>query len=287
MKNSTTHLPEIKKEELTKIAETILSSCNDVEKIILYGSYARGDYKEEKDLAPDRKSGHPSDYDILVITSKKRTALDSPFWSKISQACLDLNLSAIPKIITIDIEAINIKLAEGQYFYSDIKKEGILLFDNNKFELAQERSLSNTERKRIAQDYYDEWFTGAEEFFDGYKFFFGRESFKKSAFMLHQTAESSYKAVLLVYSNRCPSEHFLEFLGKNAEKYHRLMQNIFSRISKEDEDRFKLLEYAYIGGRYDPNYQITKSDLELLAKDVKRLLELSKEVCEEKIRSFD
>ena len=65
------------------------------------------------------------------------------------------------------------------------------------------------------------------------------------------------------------------------------MQNIFSRISKEDEDRFKLLEYAYIGGRYDPNYQITKSDLELLAKDVKRLLELSKEVCEEKIRSFD
>ena len=284
MQNSTTtHLPNLKQEELTKITETILSSCNDVEKIILYGSYARGDYKEEKDLAPDRKSGHVSDYDILVITSKKRTALDSPFWSKISQNCQNLNLSAIPRILTIDIEAINIKLAEGQYFYSDITKEGVLLFDNKEFELAKERDLSNKERQRIAQDHFDEWFGGAYSFYRIFEFCLGENDYKRSAFSLHQSAESAYKAVLLVYSNHCPCEHFLEFLGKNAEKYHRLMQNIFSRISKEDEDRFKLLEYAYIGGRYE----ITKHDLELLAKDVKRLLELSKEVCEEKIRSFD
>lgn len=286
MKNSLKHLPKLKQEELTKIVTTICNSCNDVEKIILYGSYARGDYKEEKDLSPNKKSGHVSDYDILAITSKKRTALDTPFWSKISEACQNLHLSAIPRILTIDIEAINIKLAEGQYFYSDIKKEGILLFDNAKFELAEERNLSDAERKRIAQDYYDEWFESAEEFFAGYEFYFDRNSFKKAAFLLHQAAESSYKAVLLVYSNRCPSEHFLEFLGKNAEQYHKLMCNIFSRISKEDEDRFKLLEYAYIGGRYDPNYKITQKDLELLAADVKKLLELSKEVCEEKIRSF-
>lgn len=286
MKNSPKHLPKLKQEELTKIATTICNSCNDVEKIILYGSYARGDFKEEKDLSPSKKSGHVSDYDILVITSKKRTALDTPFWSKISEACQNLHLSAIPRILTIDIEAINIKLAEGQYFYSDIKKEGILLFDNAKFELAEERNLSDAERKRIAQDYYDEWFYAATSFFKGYNFYLNEGDYKRSAFSLHQAAESSYKAVLLVYSNRCPSEHFLEFLGKNAEQYHKLMCNIFSRISKEDEDRFKLLEYAYIGGRYDPNYKITQKDLELLAADVKKLLELSKEVCEEKIRSF-
>jgi HEPN domain-containing protein/predicted nucleotidyltransferase len=287
MKNSLNHLPQLKQEELTKIVETIRNSCNDVEKIILYGSYARGDYKEEKDLAPNRKSGNISDYDILVITSKKHTALDTPFWSRISESCQNLHLSAIPRILIIDIEAINIKLAEAQYFYSDIKKEGILLFDNAKFELAEERNLSNLERKRIAQDYYDEWFLGAEEFFAGYEFYFNRASLKKAAFLLHQAAESSYKAVLLVYSNRCPSEHFLEFLGKNAEQYHKLMCNIFSRISKEDEYRFKLLEYAYIGGRYDPNYKITEKDLNILAADVKKLLELSKKVCEEKIKSFE
>jgi len=40
------------------------------------------------------------------------------------------------------------------------------------------------------------------------------------------------------------------------------------------------LECPYIGGRYDPKYKILKEDLEVLVKDVKRLLEITKRVCE-------
>ncbi|NIA17023.1 MAG: hypothetical protein GWO86_01615, partial [Planctomycetes bacterium] len=64
MKKSLAHLPKYKQDELKLIADKIRSSV-EPEMIILYGSYARGDYKEQKDLAPDRKSGHVSDYDIL------------------------------------------------------------------------------------------------------------------------------------------------------------------------------------------------------------------------------
>ena len=161
-----------------------------------------------------------------------------------------------------------------------------MLFDARRFELAEERNLSAQERRRIAQDHFDEWYVSAEEFFIDYNNALERQSFKKAAFYLHQAAESSYKTLLLVFSNHCPSEHFLEFLGKNAEKYHKLMANIFSKVSKEDEDRFKLLEYAYIGGRYDPNYKISEQDLKILAKDVQKLLHLTKEACEERIRNF-
>ncbi|MES2676830.1 MAG: nucleotidyltransferase domain-containing protein [Pseudomonadota bacterium] len=133
MKHSTNYLPQNKQEELSQIVAIICENCDDAQKIILFGSYARGDYKEAKDLKPNRKSGHISDYDILVITSKKEVALDSMLWKKISDGCRKLKLSADPRIITHDIEALNIKLAEAQYFYSDIKKEGILLFDSKKF----------------------------------------------------------------------------------------------------------------------------------------------------------
>ena len=160
------------------------------------------------------------------------------------------------------------------------------MFDAGNFELAEERDLAASERQRIAQDHFDEWFDSAETFFYQYENAFKIEKYKNAAFQLHQAAESSYKAVLLVFSNHCPCEHFLEFLGSNAEKYHRLMEGIFANISAEDEAIFKLLEYAYIGGRYDPNYKITQKDLELLAKDVKKLLQLTKEVCEEKIDGF-
>lgn len=286
MKNNINHLPQIKQRELEKITEVILQNCKDVEKVLLYGSYARGDYREEKDLKPDRKSGHVSDYDILVITVKKRVALDISLWNSVSQQLHDLNLSASPRLLTIDIEALNIKLAEAQYFYSDITKEGIMLFDANNFALAKKRELSNIERQRIAQDHFDEWFLSAKEFFAGYEFYLKRHSLKKAAFCLHQAAESAYKALLLVFSNNCPSEHLLEYLGQNAEKYHKLMSDIFTNITREDVARFRLLEYAYIGGRYDPNYQISENDLKLLALDVNKLLELSKEACEQRIEGF-
>jgi len=286
MKTTLAHLPKNKQEELKQIVKIIRNDCNDIEKIILFGSYARGDYKEEKDLRADRKSGHVSDYDILAITAKKETALDSMLWRKISDECRNLKLSADPKILTHDIEALNIKLAEGQYFYSEITKDGISLFDSGKFELAEERNLTAAEKKRIAQDHFDEWFTSASNFFDAFQLMMSKDQFKNAAFQLHQVAESAYKSVLLVFSNSSPNEHFLEILGNEAERYCHLLQNIFAKISKEDEARFKLLEYAYIGGRYDPNYRISKEDLEILAVDVKKLLELTKKVCEEKIGSF-
>jgi predicted nucleotidyltransferase/HEPN domain-containing protein len=286
MKNSLTHLPKTKQAELQKLSATIRKNCDDVEKIILYGSYARGDYKEMKDLKPDRKSGHVSDYDILVVTARKAVALDASLWHRISDKCVKLNLSAYPRIITHDIDALNIKLAKGQYFFTDIKKEGVVLYDSGKFELSSEGKLSAKERQRIAQDYYDEWYMRAEEFFAGHSFYVGRNSLPIAAFSLHQSAEAAYKCVLLVFSNYVSGDHFLEFLGAEAEKYSALMKNIFARISEEDEERFRLLEYAYIGGRYDPNYRISKEDLRILAQDVQKLLELTKKICEEKIRSF-
>ncbi len=286
MKNSLTHLPKSKQEELQKLVSVIRKNCDDVEKVILYGSYARGDYKEEKDLKPDRKSGHVSDYDILIVTAKKELALDANLWHKISDECKKLNLSASPRLITHDIDALNIKLAKGQYFFTDIKKEGIALYDSGKFELSSEGKLSAKEKQRIAQDHYDEWYVSSERFYRYFKVANEEDDYKRAAFFLHQSAESAYKCVLLVFSNYVSGDHFLEFLGAEAEKYSALMKDIFARISKEDEERFKLLEYAYIGGRYDPHYRISKEDLETLAKNVQKLLELTKKICEEKIQSF-
>ncbi len=69
------------------------------------------------------------------------------------------------------------------------------------------------------------------------------------------------------------------------EKHCPQLKNIFPKSTKE-EDRFKLLEYAYIGGRYDPDYRISKEDLEIWMGNVKNLLKITEEICEKKIQSF-
>jgi predicted nucleotidyltransferase/HEPN domain-containing protein len=277
------HLPPSKQTELQKLTSLILQNCSDIEKIILFGSYARGNFKEEKDLKPDRKSGHISDYDILVVTSRKETALDLIFWARIEDELRKLNLSAYPKLLTHDIKELNKKLEEGQYFYSDIKKEGILLYDSGRSELAEKRRLTSEERQKMAKGHYEHWFRKSEESFEFYKIALDKSYLGKAAFELHQAAESAYKTLLLVFTNYNPNEHLLEKLGKECEQYFPDLREIFLKETEENQSRFDLLEYAYIGGRYDPKYSISKEDLEILAQDVKRLLELTERLCEEKI----
>ena len=57
-------------------------------------------------------------------------------------------------------------------------------------------------------------------------------------------------------------------------------------LSRDKKNRFILLDYAYIGARYDPKYRISKEDLEILAVSVKKLLELTERVCKQKINGF-
>jgi uncharacterized protein len=288
MNNSLKHLPQRKKDELAKIISTIRDNCTDVEKIILFGSYARGDYKEKKDLAEDRKSGHVSDYDILVVTKDAITALDTNLWHEVGEKCRNLHLSADPRILTHDIEELNNKLSVGQYFYSDITEEGIAIFDAGNFNFADRRNLNDEEIKKFRTEYFEHWFGIAEEFFIRFESNLKRSDISKkalgvSAFELHQAAEHAYKTILLVFTLYNPNEHFLAILGKECEEYFPELRKLFIRKNEEQKERFKLLEYAYIGGRYDPKYKISKEDLELLASDVKELLKLTDNICKRKI----
>jgi len=286
MKNSLDHLPLHKQQELTQIVEVIRAASDDVEMIILFGSYARGDYKEKGDLKQDRWSGHVSDYDILAVTGQPATAQDTALSRQISEQCLALSMSATVRLIMHDIEHVNIQLAEGQYFFSDIKKEGRWLHNSGRFKLSSQRKLTPREQQRIAQDHYDHWFGSAENFWTDFNNAFERESYKHASFPLHQAAEAAYKTILLVFSNYCPDEHFLSLLEQSAARYHTSLPSVFPRQTKEACERFEQLDLAYIGARYQPSWRITKEDLEQLGPCVRKLLDMTKTICQAKIRDL-
>ena len=285
MKKSLAHLPKLKQDELELIIERILAFI-DPAMIILFGSYARGNYKEESDLDPDRKSGHASDYDILVITEDRAAANSTRFWKNINDSCNKLNLSAHPKIISHQVKFVNEKLAKGQYFFCDIVKQGILLYDSGQHQLAPQKELSPAEQKQLAQDYFDTWFEQAKQFYGNYEFNIEKEWHKLAAFQLNQSAESCYKTILLVLSSYCPNEHHLNILGRKSAQYEPALLDIFPMETQQQQDLFELLDYAYIGARYDKDYKITKEQLEQLAPCVRKLHEVTEKICKERIESF-
>ena len=112
------------------------------------------------------------------------------------------------------------------------------------------------------------------------------KDYNEAAFQLHQATERSYKAIILVFTGYNPNEHYLMILGHMAGKHDRALRDIFPRETEEQEELFDLLDYAYIGARYDPEYKITRQQLEQLAPCVKKLHEVTKRICKEKIESF-
>src|SRR3546814_2504667 len=91
MRTDVDHLPAVKQRELEHIVEIILDEFGQatenatgrrkgarILKIILFGSYARGDWVD----APTSANQYKSDYDILVIVSQKELTDRAAYWTK-------------------------------------------------------------------------------------------------------------------------------------------------------------------------------------------------------------
>lgn len=276
------HLPEDKQRELEQIV-ALLRAVTEVEMIILFGSYARGDYKEVKDLAPKRWSGHVSDYDLLVIVADPAVANTPHIRKAFRDVCKAQGFSAQVNPIVHDIQDINANLAEGRYFFLDIKREGRLLYDSGRFELDEPRQLPPAEAQAIAQSDFEQWYDSAKGFYIDYENARARNDLRKAVFYLNQATESAYKCILLVFTGYCPHEHLLEWLGERAELYGSVYRDLFPQRTEQEQQRFELLDKAYIGARYMKSFIVFPGDLDYLAPRVQRLLELTDELCRQRI----
>ncbi len=288
MNDNIAHLPESKQDELRRIAEVMRKECDSVEMVVLFGSYARGDWKDgPHEQGRGRLVIHKkSDYDILAITRHEYIAKDVTLWHKIKDECTKLNVSAYVRILARDIEFINYKLHQGQYFFTEIIQQGIALYNSGNVELDEKRPLDPAEEKRIIQEDLDEIFSSAKAFYEGCEWNMTKEYFKIAAFNLHQACEHAYKTILLVFAGESPQEHHLDVLGDMAADYCPELASVLPREKPEQKALFELLDYAYIGARYDRSYKITQEQLLVLIPCVKKLHEVVEKCSSERMAGF-
>ena len=286
MRKSIEHLPIEKRRKLQNAVFAICDMCDDVQMIILYGSHARGDYRDEEDLKPDRKSGAVSDYDILVVCEDKELPHNDAFWYNVSKRCNGSSPYQPFRIIVHDVAYLKKRLKQIHYFFSDIVREGCILYDTGKYELYPSKELPVELKYEIALEHYEQWYENAVEFMIDFRNAFARSSFKNASFHLHQSAESAYKALLLVFTNYVPHDHYLKNANEQVRELFPDMEEIFPCPTQADADRFKNFDYAYIGARYDSKFTISQEDLKYFSGRVKHLLEMTEELCRKKINSY-
>jgi HEPN domain-containing protein/predicted nucleotidyltransferase len=287
MKKTLAHLPQRKKQELKRVVEIIRDAVPSVEMIILFGSHARDDWVEDT-----YKEGHityeyRSDFDILVVTADKKTACNEPLWFKVEQRIAEGSPDRTPvSLIEHHVQELNGHIERGSYFFTDIKKEGIWLYNSGKHKLSRVRKLSPDERREQAERDFKFWMGKAKEFFVGCEFYIKRRSYKIAAFQLHQSTEHAYAAALLVFTGYKPKTHNLAALGRRTASHDPAFLKIFPKKTAEEQRLFKLLKKAYVDARYSNKYRVTRKELEYLAGRVKKLHALTKKLCKQRIEGF-
>ncbi len=286
MKKSLSHLPKHKRDEIKALTE-IITEMIDAEFIILFGSYARGDWVEDVYTADDGVTyEYKSDYDLLVVVKDLPKYEYKGYRDRIkkkarrSEAC-DTRIS----IIMHSVDEIKEAIKKGRYFFVDIKKEGIQLHSSKRFRLPAIKELNAKQRKSNAEAHFKNWFESAKEFFDTTFDDIKKKRYKKAAFELHQATERFYHTVLLVFTDYKPKIHDLLDLGVRVDRLSSKFKEIFPKKTEEEKRLFELLKRAYIDARYKIGYKITKKELEYLSKRVSRLQSMTEEVCKAKIKT--
>jgi predicted nucleotidyltransferase/HEPN domain-containing protein len=297
MKTSLDHLPANKQRELARVVEILHEEFEDalegsssefkkkgrILKIILFGSYARGDWVDE----PHSMKGYRSDFDLLVVVNNRKLTEFATYWYKASDRLLrDRGVSTQVGLIVHSRREVNTALRQGQYFFSDIRRQGIVLYELDEEPLAEPKLLTPVDAFRLAKSFFEERLPDARAFAKGASFFVRENNLKQAAFLLHQAVEHAYSALLLTLTSYSPPSHNLNFLRTLAEEHDRRLTEAWPRDQQRFRAWFNTLNEAYVKARYSEHYQISREALEWLGERTAILHDLVESICRQHLETL-
>jgi len=294
------HLPAKQQRELERVRTTLLTEFDSaihsggggtqswrrdgrVLKIILFGSYARTDWVDEPD------NGYLSDFDLLVIVSHEKLTDIADYWYVAEDKILrDPAVGRTVNIIVHTMAEVNQALTRGEYFWTDILRDGVVLYQLPGHPFAQPKPMTTTEALDAAQRHFemklkdlDLRIESARQHVE--KSGEGQHVRKWAAFLLHQATETAYACFLLTHTFYFPRSHNIKFLRSLAEDSDKRLTIAWPREQRADRRRFELLKRAYVEARYSDQYDVDAGDLALQLDSVVQLRDLVAAVSEERI----
>ena len=300
MKTDLSHLPERQQQELAHVRTLLLNGFEaalkkgaggtsdhrrngQVLKIILFGSYARNDWVD----APE--NGYLSDFDLLIIVShEKLTDIADYWWEAEDRILHDPSIGRTVNIIVHTLAEVNQALGRGEYFWSDIARDGVTLYELPGHPLAAVRPMTAQDAYEMAEGYSEQWQRSIERSLETAtdqikKAERGADWRREAAFTLHQTVERAYICFLLVHTYYFPRSHNIKVLRSFAESHEPSLIEAWPRLERADRRVFEALKRAYVEARYSEHYDVSPEDLALMAKGAEMLRDRVLSACEKRL----
>src|SRR3546814_200348 len=258
MRRDVDHLPAVQRDELDRVqrvlmeefAEAIAKATSPsrkngkILKIILFGSYARDDWVDEPE------NGYQSDFDLLVVVNHEDLTDIAHYWYVAEDRILrDAEIKRPVNIIVHSLDEVNQSLRRGEYFWVDIARDGIILYELPCHPLAMPAPLTAADALEMASGYFAEWLKKVDSGIKLAAFALDEGEHKDAAFLLHQSTERAYICFLLVRTLYFPRSHNIKFLRSLAEDNDPRLIEAWPRDRRLDRRRFQLLKRAYVEAR--------------------------------------
>jgi uncharacterized protein len=254
------HLPAIKQRQLDDIVGIIRATA-DVERVILYGSHARGDWVD------DPAGGFVSDYDLAVLVASPAVATDEALWADCQERAREVAGDTPVSLIVHTVDDVRQQLARGSSFFRDVLTEGVALYDAGRVAITVP-DVTPAMHHALAREAFQRYFDHAAQLYSSFERNLAHGSFAIAAFELHQVAETLCKAVLVVFTAYLPKMHDLDELGRRCI---RACPNLGPLVPQDAPDRKRLaglLRAVYVDARYSFAFEASREDLKSLARYV-------------------
>ena len=275
VRRAVAHLPVTKQGQLCAI-KRIIRATVDVERVILFGSHARGDWVD------DPVGGYLSDFDVAVLVGTSALAADEALWADCQERAREVAGDTPVSLIVHTVNDVRQQLARGSSFFRDVMTEGVALYDAGRAAIAVSE-LTLAQRLDLAQVSFTRYFEHAAQLYRSFERNLAHGSLAIAAFELHQVAETIYKAVLLVFTAYQPKLHDLDELGRRCA---RVAPDIGPLVASDAPDRkclAALLRAAYVDARYSFTFHISREDLDVLARYVGAFRLRAEQACRERL----
>lgn len=222
-------------------------------------------------------------YDLLVLTSPGNKHSIDDLQDIIESRCKPLTPVTV---IILTVKQFNHQLLNAHAFACNVHRNGLHVYNAGHTALEKPNHPENATAQWQAKASFEKWHLLAQEFLSGAELYCLRKQFALAAFMLHQVAERSYVALIQVMTGYRASTHNLDRLSRYAKGFSMAVNLLFPRNSEYEEHLFRQLQKAYIHSRYKDDYTITEDELQELLSRVKKLWQLTGQLCEERIASL-
>jgi HEPN domain-containing protein len=217
----------------------------------------------------------PFTFYLLILIPESEKTPEHEISNRIEDNCKPLaNVLALAHKSSSAVSGIS----AGQRFWATAIVAGNVVYRSVTLDLPPVQFISNEVKIERAKYHWQRWGLQGKAFLDGAIRYHAEGNYRLAAFLLHQTTESTLKAIIQAVLGYRVQMHNLSRLLRLSLLFTDELKNAFELDTIAGSQVFNLLQQAYSQSRYNNAFDPDAPSIEILVQRVKKFFDTTERI---------